>query len=177
MTKFPADVVFVISVLILAALGLFFGGWLIVDPPILLSRDILAMNPKVFPTLVLFFILLVTLIFLAVEGKGDSLVGHTLKEGLPQSSAALCRQVGFVGLTIGCALLLTTFGFLVTMFLLMAGTSLLVGNRNFLQIFAISLVTPLSFYMIVTYILRTQLPEIDIVERTLAMIINALNTT
>ena len=56
MAKFPADVVFVIGALVLAVLGLLFGGWLIVDPPILLSRDILAMNPKVFPTLVLFFI-------------------------------------------------------------------------------------------------------------------------
>lgn len=176
MAKFPADVVFVIGALVLAVLGLLFGGWLIVDPPILLSRDILAMNPKVFPTLVLFFILLVSLIFLATESRKGSLAGNTLKEGSPQSSVALYRQVGFVGLTVGCALLLTTLGFLATMFLLMAGTSLLVGNRSSLQIFSISLVTPLSFYMIVTYMLRTQLPEADIVERTLAMIINALNT-
>ena len=66
MAKFPADVVFAIGALVLAVLGLLFGGWLIVDPPILLSRDILAMSPKVFPTLVLFFILLVSLIFLAI---------------------------------------------------------------------------------------------------------------
>ena len=123
-----------------------------------------------------FFILLVSLIFLATESRKGSLAGNTLKEGSPQSSAALYRQFGFVGLTVVCALLLTTLGFLATMFLLMAGTSLLVGNRSSLQIFAISLVAPLSFYMIITYVLRTQLPEADIVERTLAMIINTLNT-
>lgn len=177
MSKFRADITFAASVLILTAFGLFFGGRLIVDPPIALDRDILAMNPRVFPTLILAFTMLTAFIFLATERKKGSLVVNTRTESAASTLAALYRQIIFIGITVTCALLLTKFGFLATMFLLMASTSLLVGNRNPLQIFGVSLVFPLSFYIIVTYMLRTQLPEADIVERTLATIIQVLNKT
>ena len=60
------------------------------------------------------------------------------------------------------------------MFLLMASTSLLLGNRSAFQIIAISLILPLSFYIIVTHVLRTALPEIDFIERALVPILRLL---
>ena len=54
------------------------------------------------------------------------------------------------------------------MFILMASTSILVGNRKPLQILGISLAIPLGFYIAVTHVMRTALPEIDLVQRALA---------
>ena len=70
--------------------------------------------------------------------------------------------------------MLTTLGFLTTMFLLMASTSILVGNRSPLQILTLSLVLPMCFYIAVTHVLRTELPEADFIERALAPFIQLL---
>lgn len=176
MSKPQADVTFTAVVLLLAVLGLVFGGWLIADPLIPLGPDILAMNPRVFPTLILAATALVAFIFLAMEGKKGAFSAIRKTRNSAAGSAALYRQVLFIFITVGCALLLTTLGFLTTMFLLMASTSVLVGNRSVFQVLTISLVLPLSFYIIVTHVLRTALPELDIVERTLAPIMQLLPT-
>lgn len=169
-----ADVTFTAVVLILALLALLFGGWLIAEPLIPLGPDILAMSPSVFPTLILAGTALVAFIFLATKARNGALWATRTTDGSTSGSAELYRQSLFIVITVSCALLLTTLGFLTTMFLLMASTSVLVGNRSVFQILAISLVLPLSFYIIVTHILRTALPEADIVERALAPILQLL---
>jgi hypothetical protein len=64
-----ADVKFTAVVLLLAVLALVFGGWLIAEPPIPLGPDILAMSPKVFPTLILAGTALVASIFLITKRR------------------------------------------------------------------------------------------------------------
>lgn len=167
-----ADVTFTAVVLLLAVLGLVFGGWLIAEPLIQLDRDTLAMDPRVFPTLILAGTALVAIIFLVMEGRKG--VFGASRNAL--ASAAVYRQALFVLITVTCALLLTTLGFLTTMFLLMASTAVLVGNRSVFQIVTISLVLPLGFYIIVTHVLRTALPEADIVQRILAPVMQLLPT-
>ncbi len=169
-SQLRADVTFTAVVLLLAILGLVFGGWLIAEPLILLDSDTLAMDPRVFPTLILAGTALVAFIFLVVESRK----GVFRASRSAPASAAVYRQALFVLITVGCALLLTTLGFLTTMFLLMASTAVLVGNRSVFQIVTISLVLPLGFYIIVTHVLRTALPEADIVQRLLAPIMQLL---
>jgi len=82
----------------------------------------------------------------------------------------------FVVITVCCALALTTVGFLTTMFVLMTSTAVLVGNRSVPQILAISIGIPLGFYIVVTHVLRTELPEADVVERALQPILQMLPT-
>jgi len=171
-----ADIAFTAVVLILAVLGLLFGGWLIAEPPIPLGRDILAMSPRVFPTLILASTAMAALIFLATEAKKGALGRTNSTQTAVRDAGALRRQILFVLITVTCALLLTTLGFLTTMFLLMASTSVLVGNRNIFQICSISVFLPLSFYVIVTHVLRTELPEADVVERTLVPLMQFLPT-
>ena len=60
------------------------------------------------------------------------------------------------------------------MFFLMSLTSILLGNRNIIQILIISSATPVTFYILVTHILRTQLPEVDIIQRLLLPILQNL---
>lgn len=169
-----ADVAFTVIVLVLAVLALLFGGWLIVQPPIPLGPDILAMSPSVFPTLVVTGTVIVAAIFLVGQARNGALWKPPSSSDIANRRGALYRQGLFVVITVTCALLLTSLGFLSTMFLLMASTSILVGNRSPLQILTLSLVPPLFFYIAVTHVLRTELPEADVIERALAPIMQLL---
>ena len=174
MSQPQADVTFTAVVLVVAVLALLFGGWLIAEPPIPLGPDILAMSPSVFPTLILAGTALVSFLFLLSQARAGALWKAPGSSETAVGHEALYRQGLFVVITVTCALLLTSLGFLTTMFLLMASTSVLVGNRSPLQILTLSLVLPLCFYVAVTHVLRTELPEADIVERTLAPFIQLL---
>lgn len=169
-----ADVRFTIIVLILAVLALAFGGRLIADPPIPLASDLLAMNPRVFPFLILLGTVVVALIFLLNEARAGAFGATRATQVEGESSTTLWREAVFLFITVTCALLLSTLGFITTMFLLMSSTAVLVGNRSPIQILSISILIPVSFFIIVTHILRTALPEADIVQRLLAPLIRLL---
>ena len=122
----------------------------------------------------LFRSVLVASSFLVMKGMRGTLLAPRTTGDSASNSTALYRQALFVVITVTCALLLTTLGFLTTMFLLMVSTSILVGNRSPFQILSISLILPLGFYIAVTHVLRTELPEADIVQRLLAPFLQLL---
>ena len=171
-----ADVRFAAVALVLSVLALLFSGWLIVDAPIPLDRDLLAMSPRVFPYLILLGTVVVAAIFLGFRIRdtgSESAVGVGTAD-VAASRATTVRQLVFLIISVACALLLNTLGFIITMFILMASTSVLVGNRKPLQILGISLAIPLGFYIAVTHVMRTALPEIDLVQRALAPLLRLL---
>ena len=51
---------------------------------------------------------------------------------------------------------------------------MLVGNRSLVQVLCISILVPVSFYLVVTHVLRTALPEIDVVQRMLMSVTQIL---
>ena len=171
-----ADVRFTVVVLVLSVLALLFSGRLIVDAPIPLSRDLLAMSPRVFPYLILVGTVAVAAIFLGIRARdagSESAVAAGTADAAASRAAAM-RQLAFLVISVACALALNTLGFIITMFILMASTSILVGNRKPLQILGISLAIPLGFYIAVTHVMRTALPEIDLVQRALAPLLRLL---
>ncbi len=168
-----ADARFTAVVLALSALALVFSGQLIVDPPIPLSGDLLAMSPRVFPYLILLSTVAVAATFLVVRVR-EGEPHPSASAGTDVSRVAIARQLAFLVITVTCALLLSTLGFIITMFTLMASTSILVGNRNPVQIVGISILIPLGFYIAVTHVMRTALPEIDFVQRGLAPLLRLL---
>ena len=171
-----ADVRFAAVALVLSVLALLFSGLLIVDAPIPLDRDLLAMSPRVFPYLILLGTVFVAAIFVGIrirDANSGSDVAITSADAAV-SRAATIRQLAFLVISVACALLLNTLGFIITMFILMASTSILVGNRKPLQILGISLAIPLGFYIAVTHVMRTALPEIDLVQRALAPLLRLL---
>ncbi len=176
MSQPQADVTFTAVVFVVAVLALLFGGWLIADPPIPLGPDILAMSPRVFPTLILLATAVVSFIFLVLAHRNGTMFREESGVAAADGHGALIRQGLFVVITVSCALALTTVGFLTTMFVLMASTAVLVGNRSIPQILAISIVIPLSFYIAVTHVLRTELPEADFIERALQPLLQILPT-
>ena len=170
-----ADARFTAVVLVLSLLALLFSGRLIVDAPIPLDRDVLAMSPRVFPYLILLSTVAVSAIFLGIRTRnidpGSAAADTT---NAVTSRTAMLRQLAFLVISVACALVLNTLGFLITMFILMVSTSTLVGNRNPLQILGISIVIPLAFYIAVTHVMRTALPEIDLVQRALSPLLRLL---
>ena len=176
MSRPQADVTFTAAVLVLAVLALLFGGWLIAEPPIPLGPDILAMSPRVFPTLILLATAVVSLSFLVLASKHGTMFRGRSSEAAAEQRGPLIRQGLFVVVTVSCAFVLTTVGFLTTMFVLMASTAVLVGNRSIPQIVAISVLLPLGFYIVVTHVLRTELPEADVIERALQPLLQILPT-
>ena len=209
-----ADARFAAVVLVLSVLALGFSGWLIVDPPIPLDRDLMAMSPRVFPYLILLSTVAVAGMFLGFRvrevGTGREAAGAaasastTTGTASPAATAtgiaasrhagsgaaapppiasnahsvaprtANLRQLAFLVIAVACALLLSTLGFMITTFILMASTSVLVGNRNPLQILGISILIPLGFFIAVTHVMRTALPEIDLVQRALSPLLRLL---
>lgn len=171
-----ADVRFAAVALVLSVFALLFSGRLIVDAPIPLDRDLLAMSPRVFPYLILLGTVVVAATFLGIrirDAGPDSAVTFGPTDA-GASRASTMRQLAFLVISVACALVLNTLGFIITMFILMASTSILVGNRKPLQILGISLAIPLGFYIAVTHVMRTALPEIDLVQRVLAPLLRLL---
>ncbi len=171
-----ADVRFAAVALVLSVLALLFSGRLIVDAPIPLNRDLLAMSPRVFPYLILAGTVAVAAIFLGIRIRdaGSDSAATLSPDDVAASRAGTVRQLAFLVISVACALVLNTLGFIITMFILMASTSILVGNRKPLQILGISLAIPLGFYIAVTHVMRTALPEIDLVQRALAPLLRLL---
>ena len=170
-----ADFVFVLTLLALAVLALLFGGWLIVEPPITLSRDISPLSPRMFPTIVLIGLVGVAVLFIVNRVRGADALWQEQEAGAARrTDGGVKRLIAFLCLVVASALVLNTIGFLTTMFVLMAVTSLLVGNANLKQILALSIGLPFGIYVIVTHFLRTALPELDAIEGILAPLLAVL---
>lgn len=171
-----ADSILVAVVLLLTVAALAFGGPLIDEPPFALSSDISPLDPRLFPTVVLVGLAAVCGLFLINRARELEQAGsHPIAAASAADVAGgLKRQLSFLVVIVVCALLLEHAGFLITMFLLMAATSLLVGNDSLPQILSISAILPLSLYVLVTHFLRTSLPELDAIETALAPLLNLL---
>jgi hypothetical protein len=170
-----SEVQFALVVFMLSIIALIFSGQLIIDPPISLDSNLLAMNSRAFPLLILVSTVVVSFIMLVNVTRETNLYIPRKNPGISAEVPNGYWQQGlFLIITITCALLLTTLGFIATMFLLMVSTAILVGNRNIFQILSVSILIPLCFYIVVTRVLRTSLPETDIVQRFLGPLIRLL---
>jgi len=170
-----ADFRLVTAILPLAVVALALGQWLIAEPPINLSDDISPLNPRLFPSLVLVGIVVVAGFFIVNRIRGVEDFEGELEPALAgDDGGGTKRLLGFLALVVMCALVVNTLGFLTTMFVLMLGTSLLVGNDSIAQIIGFSAGLPFVIYVLVTHVLRTSLPELDAIEAVLVPLLDML---
>jgi putative tricarboxylic transport membrane protein len=171
-----ADTLFSAVVLALALLGLAFGNRLIAQPLVRLDKNLSALSPRLFPTLVLAATAAACLIFILSRIFAPAIrsaVGESTK-GMRATYKANWRQLVFLLLLLACAVSFEHIGFIACMFVLMTSTSVLAGNRSALEIGILSVVMPVLFYALVTHVLRAPLPEPAFVERLLASGIDKL---
>lgn len=82
------------------------------------------------------------------------------------------RVAVFFIMLVAYGLLLKPVGFLISSCIVLTVISLLLGNRNWLQIIAFAVLSPVCLYLLATRILLVSLPELDVIELFYAGIIN-----
>lgn len=154
---------------------------LVATPKLLFGRSLSAIAPSLFPyiTLTLILLLSATLIFLSLlnfrrptaaitQNENGALADTTTdtdKNGLLKTS------LFFILLT-GYGLLLKPAGFLISSFLAISAISLMLGNRNWLQILLLAILAPVCLYLVATRAMLVSLPELNQIELWYATAIN-----
>lgn len=144
---------------------------LVAAPKLLFGRSLSAIAPSLFPyiTLVLIALLSAGIVFLSWISIRKSLALPT--EGIEsiakdeiESKNIWLKTALFFFLLTAYGLLLKPIGFLISSFLVISATSLLLGNRNWLQVLLLAIIAPVCLYLIATRAMLVSLPEINQIE-------------
>jgi len=148
---------------------------LVAKPKMLFGRSLSAMEPSLFPkiTLILIVVMACLLVPLAIHGMRqtrDTTENNT--SSLPVTEKPFFKVTVFFFVLVAYGLLLKPVGFLISSFLVISTLSLLLGNRNWIQIFLFASVCPVVLYLLATRGMLVSLPELNAIELFYANIIN-----
>lgn len=140
---------------------------LVAAPKLLFGRSLSAIAPSLFPhiTLTLIALLSAGLIFLACISLRNS--SHLPVEEASAETAndsGWTKTVIFFVLLAGYGLLLKPVGFLISSFLVICATSIMLGNRNWFQVLLLAAFAPICLYLIATRAMLVSLPELNQIE-------------
>ncbi len=146
---------------LLAMAALYALPSLVAKPKMLFGRSLSAMEPALFPKIVLVFIIVLS-IALAIP----SLIKlfQTSGEAEAETESTTLKKAAFFFILVSYGLLLKPLGFLITSFIVLTVISLLLGNRNWIQIFLFSLLSPVCLYLLATRGMLVSLPELNPIE-------------
>jgi len=148
---------------------------LVAKPKMLFGRSLSAMEPSLFPqiTLILIVVMACLLLPLAIHGmmKTPKVVDDSAANLSFTEKPVFKVAVFFITLVI-YGLLLKPAGFLISSFLVICTLSLLLGNRNWIQIILVATLCPVVLYLIATRGMLVSLPELNQIELFYANIIN-----
>ena len=152
---------------IAASVAMFGMSSLVAAPKLLFGRSLSAIAPSLFPQITLALIALISasLILLASISLRQS-TKLPLQEAAAENinDSGWTKTVIFFVLLIGYGLLLKPVGFLISSFLVICATSMMLGNRNWLQILLIAALAPVCLYLIATRAMLVSLPELNQIE-------------
>lgn len=152
-------------------IGVVFMGQLVAPPKVLFGRSLTAIEPSLFPYLVL--------VSMTVLG---GLLLYTLRRSLFDTEdrafeeGALLRVVLLFVVMVFYALTMGLIGFLFSSFLSMMAVAWLAGNRSIPQIVLVSFLSPILLYLVATRGLAVALPELDSIEFLYARVFNMFDT-
>ena len=158
-----------------AAMAVLAMPQLVAAPKLLFGRSLSAIAPSLFPyiTLALILLLSATLIFLSllsvrqptgVLSKNDDGALEDAPEDAPEDKKGLLKTGLFFVLLTAYGFLLKPAGFLISSFLVISAISLMLGNRNWLQILLLAILAPVCLYLIATRAMLVSLPELNQIE-------------
>lgn len=152
---------------------------LIAKPKMLFGRSLSAMEPSLFPQITLILVVAMSCLLIPFAIYG---MLHTPKP-LDDNPVALAitekpafKVAAFFVILVVYGLLLKPAGFLISSFLVISTLSLLLGNRNWLQIILFAILCPIALYLIATRGMLVSLPELNQIEFFYANIINRFST-
>lgn len=153
---------------LLGILGVAFMSRLVAEPKVLFGRSLTAIEPSLFPALILgSMAVLASLLLYLLRGSLLAEESKTFEKG------ALLRVIMLFAVMVFYALTMAPFGFFISSALSMAAVAWIAGNRSILQICAVSVFSPIGLYLISTRGLAVSLPELSSIEFFYARIIEA----
>lgn len=143
---------------------------LVAAPKLLFGRSLSAIAPSLFPSITLSliaFLAVLVILFSWIAGRRRTLAAELVngdESDAEDSSGGLISTTFFFALLTGYGLLLKPLGFLISSFLVISATSLLLGNRNWLQILLLAVLAPICLYLVATRAMLVSLPELNQIE-------------
>jgi len=163
---------------IIATLAILRMPHLVAAPKVLFGRSLSAIAPSLFPyvTLALIVLLSVALMLVILLGNRHSPQLASQASDAQLNDAGWLKTGIFFILLTGYGLLLKPAGFLISSFLVICATSLMLGNRNWLQIISLALFSPVCLYLLATRAMLVSLPELNVIELWYAHAIDWLSS-
>lgn len=146
-------------IFLMSAGGLLFMGSLVAAPKALFGRSLSAIEPSLFPKIVLAGIALLSG-WLLVRQR-DAMIRTDITEIDRQG---LWRAVMLFAVMLFYALAMKPLGFLISSALALASISIIAGTRSAPMILGLSLIAPVVLYLISTRGLAVSLPELSPIE-------------
>jgi len=148
---------------------------LVAKPKMLFGRSLSAMEPSLFPLITLALIVVMSCLLLPFAIRGmlrttKSFDDNAVALGITEKPTF--KVAIFFVILVFYGLLLKPVGFLISSFLVISMLSLLLGNRNWIQIFLFASLCPIALYLIATRGMLVSLPELNQIEFFYANIIN-----
>lgn len=144
-----------------------FMNVLVAKPKLLFGRSLNAIEPTLFPTLVLVALAAIAAGILVAHRRTLVIVPKGGKE-----SGQLILALQFFAVMVFYALTMVPFGFLISSAIALGAISWLAGNRSLIQIAAVAIVSPILLYIVATRGLAVSLPELSPIEFAYAWVFN-----
>lgn len=158
---------------VLALLGLLAMSFLVAKPKLLFGRSLSAIEPTLFPylTLALIVVLSACLVSVVLYRLHRSRLRGALTDDASDNNQDWYKISGFFVLLVGYGLLLKPLGFLLSSCAVISAMSLMLGNRNWLQVAVLAVVSPICLYLLATRGMLVSLPELNQIELLYAQLI------
>ena len=153
---------------LIGVLGILFMSDLVAKPKALLGRTLTAIEPSLFPLLVLGALALLACgLLFTLRGSLLAKQSNTFDEGAVYRVVALFAVMFFYALT------MAKIGFFISTLMSLAAIAWIAGNRSLSEISAVSIISPIALYLVATRGLAVSLPELSSIEFLYARILNA----
>lgn len=170
--RFSPERIILLALLSMSLLALAFMGQLVEAPKVLMGRSLSAIEPSLFPRIMIaaLAVLSALVLLLTFKGTEGSEVIST-DDAIPTDWKAVQRGALLFACMLFFALTMETFGFLISTAITMVMISVLTGNRSVLQIGILAIVGPILLYLTATRVLAVSLPELNVIELLYARIL------
>lgn len=168
MNQHKKDILFAFVTGTIALAAILAMPYLVASPKVLFGRSLSAIPPSLFPYVTLVSILLFSVGLLAIslinfQSKRKQINGESTSPSIDIENDWLKKGAFFVVL-VAYGLLLKPLGFLISSGMAITLASLLLGNRQWIQIALLAVLAPACLYLIATRGMLVSLPELNPIE-------------
>lgn len=152
---------------LIAAVAILAMPQLVAAPKVLFGRSLSAIAPSLFPYITLALIAFLSAVVILLSWysfKQPKMFTEKAEYAESEINAGWGKTGAFFVILTGYGFLLKPVGFLISSFFVISALSLMLGNRNWLQILLLAILAPIGLYLIATRAMLVSLPEISQIE-------------